>query len=83
MEETEKSESTEAKDKTKVEDKKVDNQPKKAEKKLNDKDFAKINQITNAISNKIANKGDPLANIIIKDNHYKNETTTKESSINN
>lgn len=45
-EETEKSESTEQKDKTKVEEKKVDNQPKKTEKKLTDKDFAKINQIT-------------------------------------
>lgn len=45
-EETEKSESTEQKDKTKVEEKKVDNQSKKTEKKLTDKDFAKINQIT-------------------------------------
>ena len=52
-EETKKSDSTEVKDKNKVEEKKVDNQPKKAEKKLNDKDFAKINQITeeNTIEN--------------------------------
>ncbi len=45
--------------------------------------MAKINQITNAINSKIANKGDPLANIIIKENHYKNEITTKDSSNNN